>query len=219
MTALRFMLLFVACGSAVFAKDELSFEKKAAEVKVAPEQDLITVVFPFKNTSDKVVKLGKIESTCDCTNAVYRGSRKSLAPGERGEVEAVMKTGTFSGVVEKGLIVNAEGSRYNLTIKADIPEVVKIQPRKLQWKKGQPGGAKEIVIKLDPKAGIRLTDVSLEGDDFDYEPVTVKASSEYKVVVTPKSTEKTGSSPLWILTDSRIPRYSRFLVFLTITSK
>lgn len=201
------------------AKDELRFTSQAVEVKVAPDQDVITVSFPFKNASGKSVKLGKIHSSCDCTNAAYMGSKTVLAPGEQSSVEASMKTGTFSGVVEKELIVKAEGSDYKLTIKAVIPEIVKISPRKLEWTQGEAPNPKEMIIRIDPGHGLKLTDVSLVGKDFNYEPVTVKAGREYKVIVTPKTTDKAAFNSIWILTDSTIPRYSRFLGFLAINSK
>lgn len=205
-------------GSAIAcAKDELRFDHKTIEVKVQPREDIITVVFPFKNVSGVPVKLGKIVSTCDCTNGTYQGSKNTLAPGEKDAVEVSMQTGSFSGTVQKEMTVHALDSEYKLTIKAVIPRIVEIVPKKLEWKQGEAATPKKITIKIDDRQlPLKLKTVSLEGDDFDYSPVTIKAGKEYQIIVTPKSTAAKSFNSIWIVTDSDIPRYSRFLGALTV---
>lgn len=196
------------------AKDELSFEQKTVTVNVPYQQDRITVSFPFKNKSDKGVVLGKIHPTCDCTTAEYKDAKKKLAPGEQCSVEAVMDTGSFTGTVPKDVIVHASGSRYTLTIKAVIPEAVTMEPRKLEWKRGEEHKAKEILITVDPQSGIKLKSVSLKGSDFDYEPVKIKEGRQYKVIVTPKPGTKKSMNTLWIETDALVARYRKFMAVL-----
>lgn len=217
----RLFILLCAFGCAhALAKDELSFTNKIAEINVPPGQDAVVIKFPFKNSSTETVKLGKITSNCDCTEAEYENGKTAIAPSEQGVVKAVIKTGSFSGLVEKELLVNAQGSTYKLVIKAKIPDVISISPKKLEWKNGEEPTPKTITITIQDKLlPLKLTKVSLEGDAFNYEPVTVKPGREYKVVVTPKTTQKAVINSIWILTDSTVPRYSRVLGILAVKSK
>lgn len=217
MTRLLSILALGALASAV--ANELAFDATVREVDVAPDRDAVTVVFPFKNVSSQTVKLGGIRSTCDCTSAGYKGGVKELAPGASGVVEATMKTGAFSGTVDKELYVKAAGKEYRLVIRAVIPGIVAISPKKLEWKVGEDRSPKTIKVTLDPRLPMKLKEVSLTGKDFDYEPVTVKAGREYKVIVTPKTTGKASFNSLWIVTDSTVERYARFLCVLAVTPR
>ncbi len=49
---------------------------------------------------------------------------------------------------------------------------------------------KTIHITISKELPVNLTTVDLTGDAFDYEPVTVQKGKEYKIIVTPKSTDK-----------------------------
>lgn len=49
-----------------------------------------------------------------------------------------MKTGNFSGTVDKDMTVHANGSTYKLIIRAQIPDIIRMEPRKLEWTKGAP---------------------------------------------------------------------------------
>ena len=100
------------CGSLASGKNELSFKETVVPVKVAPDQDSITASFPFTNTSGTPVTISKIHVSCDCTTAGAKDNRLTYAPGESGVISAVMKTGNFSGTVDKDMTVHANGSAY-----------------------------------------------------------------------------------------------------------
>lgn len=187
----RFVILsgLLLCGSLASGKNELSFKETVVPVKVAPDQDSITATFPFTNTSGSPVTISKIHVSCDCTTAGAKDNKLTYAPGESGVISAVMKTGNFSGTVDKDMTVHAGGSAYKLVIRAQIPDIIRMEPRKLEWARGEA---------------------------FDYEPVTVKKGREYKIIVTPKSTAKPAFNTIWVRTDSAVPRYKRQMGFLAI---
>ena len=182
------------CGGLASGKNELSFKETVVPVKVAPDQDSITASFPFTNTSGGPVTISKIHVSCDCTTAGAKDNKLTYAPGESGVISAVMKTGNFSGTVDKDMTVHANGSAYKLVIRAQIPDIIRMEPRKLEWTRGEAPAPKTI----------------------NYEPVTVKKGKEYKIIVTPRSTAKPAFNTIWVRTDSTVPRYKRQMGFLTI---
>lgn len=204
------------CGGVASGKDELSFKETMVPVKVAPDQDSITATFPFTNTSGAPVTISKIHVSCDCTTAGAKDNKLTYAPGESGAISAVMKTGNFSGTVDKDMTVHANGSAYKLVIRAQIPDIIRMEPRKLEWTKGETAAPKTIRITISRDLPVNLTTVDLTGDAFNYEPVTVKKGREYKIIVTPKSTDKPAFNTIWVRTDSTVPRYKRQMGFLTI---
>lgn len=178
------------CGSLASGKNELYFKETVVPVKVAPDQDSITASFPFTNTSGTPVTISKIHVSCDCTTAGAKDNKLTYAPGESGVISAVMKTGNFSGTVDKDMTVHANGSAYKLVIRAQIPDIIRMEPRKLEWARGEAAAPKTIKITISKELPVNLTTVDLTGDAFDYEPVTVKKGREYKIIVTPKSTAR-----------------------------
>jgi len=193
------------CGSLASGKNELSFKETVVPVKVAPDQDNITASFSFTNTSGTPVTISKIHVSCDCTTAGAKDNKLTYAPGESGVISAVMKTGNFSGTVDKDMTVYANGSAYKLVIRAQIPDIIRMEPRKLEWARGEAAAPKTIKITISKELPVNLTTVDLTGDAFDYEPVTVKKGREYKIIVTPKSTAKPAFNTIWVRTDSAVP--------------
>lgn len=109
------------------------------------------------------------------------------------------------------------GAKDNkLVIRAQIPDIIRMEPRKLEWARGEAAAPKTIKITISKELPVNLTTVDLTGDAFDYEPVTVKKGREYKIIVTPKSTARPAFNTIWVRTDSAVPRYKRQMGFLAI---
>lgn len=178
----------------------------------------IASIFSAKNKEEKTswVTISKIHVSCDCTTAGAKDNKLTYAPGESGVISAVMKTGNFSGTVDKDMTVHANGSAYKLVIRAQIPDIIRMEPRKLEWARGEAAVPKTIKITISKELPVNLTTVDLTGDAFDYEPVTVKKGREYKIIVTPKSTARPAFNTIWVRTDSAVPRYKRQMGFLAI---
>lgn len=203
-----------------FAQAELSFVKDELDVHIKPTQDSFKVFFDFTNKSDKTVEIKKITKHCTCLDVGIDNNKLSYAPGESGKIWLVMRSGSFTGKIDKTVnILTDDGVDKELTIHTYIPEIITMEPRTLSWTEGEPVSSKTITVKIDPKMPMKLTKVSLTGDAFDYEPSTVKEGREYKVKITPKSTAHGAFNTLWIITDCKIPRYSKYMTFLTIDKK
>ncbi|MEG0837198.1 MAG: DUF1573 domain-containing protein [Akkermansia sp.] len=212
-TVILTFALSTLCAS---ASGELDFANTIKTVKVPADKDAISVDFPFKNKSNREISLGSITPTCECTKASYEGNKTKLAPGEACRLVATMKTGNFAGTVDKTIHVKSEGSTYTLTIRASIPEIIRMTPQQLTWQQGEAPTPKTITITIEPSCPMKLKEVSLSGRGFDFQPVTITAGKKYQVIVTPRSTAKPIFESIWIVTDSNLARYSKALGFLSV---
>ena len=209
-------LILITCASFAQAAGELYFPRSEMAIRVPPDKNAISVIFPFSNKSQQPVKLGKLKPNCECTTASYEGDKKTLQPGESCNIVAVMETGAFTGKVRKEINVESEGSTYKIAILADIPEIIKLEPRQLAWKQGSPATPQTITITLDPSCPMKLKEVSMSGKGFDFTPITVTPGKTYRIVITPKTTEKPTFESVWITTDSPLPRYSKTVSFVSV---
>lgn len=91
-----------------------------------------------------------------------------------------MKTGNFSGTVDKDMTVHANGSTYKLIIRAQIPDIIRMEPASWNGRRGPLPTPKTIHITISKELPVNLTTVDLTGDAFDYEPVTVQKGRNTK---------------------------------------
>ncbi len=211
------LLTLLLPASSMALAEGLVFERTEQTISAKPDEETVTFSFPFKNTSSSPIKLESIKANCECTEAGFAGNKKVLAAGESCLVSATMKIGMFSGSDAKKLTVTAGEKNYDLTLRVKVPEVVTLSSRQLNWVQGAPAKPQTITVTVDPNSGVKLTEFSLAGKDFKYEPVTVKKGEVYKIIVTPLNTAAPLCNTFWVLTDSKIPRYSRYVGMLTIT--
>lgn len=217
MTIPHFLIPVMACLAALPLHAEIRLERAAVDFRPEPLQNEIRTSVAFTNAGSEPVKITRVKPLCDCTDASLKGGKKEYAPGEKGEIELTMRLGAFTGKIEKFVEVKtSDGKTQKLALRVDIPELMQVQPKALQWTVGQKPMAQEFIIEIDPKVALKLTDVSLMGSDFDYEPVTVESGRKYRVVVTPKSTAKGAFNTLWVKTDSKDPRYAKRSFFLSV---
>jgi hypothetical protein len=90
---------------------------------VKEEEDSVTTIFSFKNTSSKPIIIVKVETSCGCTKPRY--SNDSIMPGDTGFVKAIYETRGRSGSFYKNLFVHFNNDAYyqSLAIKGNvIPE-------------------------------------------------------------------------------------------------
>lgn len=93
------------------------------------------------------------------------------------------------------MTVHANGSAYKLVIRAQIPDIIRMEPRKLEWARGEAAVPKTIKITISKELPVNLTTVDLTGDAFDYEPVTVKKAGNIKSSSLPNPRSGRPSTP------------------------
>ena len=98
-------LMTLAAGSSLHGANALSFAENRIEVTVAPEAKTVTVPYFFTNNTDRPITIKRYDSACSCLSAKVKGGKLSYQPGEQGEIKVVFELGTFSGLVEKTVLI------------------------------------------------------------------------------------------------------------------
>lgn len=210
------------------AAGELSFENKDKSVSAAADAKKIEVLFPFKNTSSEDVVVERYDAPCSCMSAQLKGGKAiskggpvSFSPGEEGVFKGIFELGNFKGTVDKKIVVWAKGDSEEkpsiiLSTKVTIPYLIAAFPQSLLWNIGEEVKPKIITIKVDNDKPIKIIKHSCSSPSVDYSMETVKAGFEYKLIVTPKSTDKVLFAAIRLTTDSKNPRYKTVQTFMTV---
>ena len=129
---------------------ELATDAAIIELKPKPEDETVTTDFVFHNKGSKPVKVLKIDSACSCLSASL--DKAVYQPGEKGVGKAEFKLSSFTGHQEKSVHVQTDDpqqTEWVITFMIEIPEIVKIEPKTLQWWIGDPTEAGAIGVLLD----------------------------------------------------------------------
>lgn len=218
MSASRLTLLL--CAFAAFARAELALDVPVIELKPKPEDEEVETIFKFRNKSDKTVKILGLESACSCLSAEL--DKAEYAPGEVGTGRASFKVSTFVGRHEKFVTVNTDDKKqpdWQINFILDVPAVVDIQPKTLEWFIGDTPGSKSSLVRFTGDEPMKIVKVTPVRDNVDFKWKELKEGREYLVTVTPRSTQEVTMSALKIETSSPIAKYRNQLVFFSISRK
>lgn len=205
----------------------LTFEKTFLEVDAKADQKKLVVLYPFENASDEAATIRKFDAPCSCMSAQVKGGQRNsdnsvtFQPGEKGVIRGLFELGNFKGTIEKHISLwtadDAEDSpSVKLTAKVTIPYVIGAFPESLIWEKGGEAQAKEILIKVSGEEPINIIKEVITNEALEYKVTTLREGFEYKVTVTPRSTENILFASLCFHTDSQNPRFKVVQTFMTI---
>lgn len=214
LTALTVLTSLTLCHA------ELVLDVPAVEVKPKPEDETIEVSFTFRNTGDKPVTILNIESACSCLSSSL--DERTYAAGASGTGKAEFKVSSFVGRHEKSVTVSTDDPkqpRWSIPFILDVPAVVEIEPKTLQWWLGDKPEAKTCVITMQGEAPMKVTGVTSTRENVEFTWEEVTPGKQYRITVTPKSTEEVLMGALKIETDSTIPKYQRQLAFFSVFRK
>ena len=99
-----------------FAGDPLNFKKNMIDLKEISQGKPVTVLFEYKNNTDKPVLIAEVITSCGCTVASYE--KEAIMPGKTGKISGVYNAATL-GSFTKTLTVKAVdgfGNVYEETI-------------------------------------------------------------------------------------------------------
>ena len=199
---------------------ELVLDGKIVEIKPKPEDETVSTIFTFTNKGTKTVKITSVESKCSCISATVDAA--SYAAGAKGVGTAEFKVGSFVGRHEKFVVVNTDDPaqpEWVITFVLDVPEVIQIEPRTLQWWLDESPDQKETTVKMIGKDPMKITNVTATRDTVEFSWKEIVPGREYRVSVKPKSTKDVSLGALKIETDSKIPKYQRQLAFFSVYRK
>jgi len=218
MPANRFALLVFAFAASVHA--ELSLDVPAIELKPKPEDEEVETTFKFRNKGDKTVKILGLESACSCLSATL--DKAEYQPGEVGTGHASFKVSTFVGKHEKFVTVNTDDPKqpdWQVNFILDVPAIVDIKPKNLQWWIGDAPVQKACQVKFVGNEPMKIVKITPTRENVEFDWKEIKEGREYLITVKPKSTQDTTMGALKIETNSTIAKYRYQLAFFTITKK
>lgn len=210
--------LILACSLlTTFASAALRLDGDHVEVRPKPEDEVITVTFSFKNDGDKRVRILHLESACSCLSATL--DSPTYEPGQKGTGKAEFKVGSFTGRQEKTIQVTTDDPQQEewiVPFVLDIPEVIEIDPKMVQWWLNEAPLPKTVTVKMSGADPMKLTNITSTRESMGFAFKEVKPGREYLVTLTPKSTADILIGALKLETDSKIPKYQRQLAFFGI---
>lgn len=215
--ALAFVASLVA---GIEGRAELALDVAAVEVKPKAEDETVTVSFTFRNTGDKPVTVLNLESGCSCLSSSL--DARTYAPGASGTGKAEFKVSSFVGRHEKSVTVTTDDTKqpqWVIPFILDVPAVVEIEPKTLQWWLGDAAVEKTCVVKMVGDKPMKITNVSSTRESVEFKSEEIMPGREYRITVKPKSTEEVVMGALKIETDSEIPKYQRQLAFFSVFRK
>ncbi len=222
MKRVLFLLWATFLVVAAAAHAELALEVPMIELKPKPGADSATVAFVFHNRGEKAVKVTTIESACSCLSVTL--DKAEYAPGEKGTGVATFLVSSLTGRHEKSVHVQTNDpaqSEWVIPCVMEVPEVVRLEPKMLQWWVGDEAGTKVTRLSILGDAPMKI--VSLKpyripaGADFSMKEIT--PGREYEISVTPTSTADVLLGAIMIETDSPLPLYQRQQAFYSVYRK
>lgn len=218
MSVARLILLLFACAASLRA--ELMLDVSAIELKPKPEDEEVETTFKFRNKGSKTVKILGLESACSCLSAEL--DKAEYKPGEVGTGHASFKVSTFVGRHEKFVTVSTDDPKqpeWQVNFILDVPAVVDIKPKTLEWFIGDTPGPKSSLVRFTGDEPMKIIKVTPIRDNVNFDWKELKEGREYLVTVTPKSTQDVTMSALKIETSSSIAKYRNQLVFFSVSRK
>lgn len=214
------ILALLTCLWPLSSTAELALEVPLIELKPKPEDESVTTSFVFHNKGSKPVRIVSVDSACSCLSADL--DKTVYAPGEKGTGKAEFKVSSFVGRHEKSIHVQTDDptqGEWVIPFVLDVPEVIKIEPKTLQWWIGDEAQAKtaKVIMMGDASMTIKSVTSTRENVEFSWKEIT--PGREYEVTVKPKNTTEVMLGALRIETNSSIPKYQRQMAFFSVYRK
>jgi hypothetical protein len=215
--AMKIPLVLVALLCPMLASAAMRLDGDHVDVKPKPEDEIASVVFNFKNDGDKPVRILHLESACSCLSATL--DKPVYEPGEKGTGTAQFKVSSFTGEQEKIITVTTDDPKQTEWIVpfiVTVPAVVEIEPKNVQWWLNEEPKPKDMIVKMVGESEMKLTNITSTRENMGFTFKEVKPGREYRVTLTPKTTNEIMIGALKLETDSKIPKYQRQLAFFSI---
>ena len=221
MKMLRLMLapgLGLILGAPFSALAGFAFDKREISRSLQPDQDTLSVEFPFTVEGAKSVTIKEYRSACSCLSAEITEGRLTWKPGEKGVIRGHFKLGTLKGKIEKKivLVIEGEAAPLVLTTKLDIPHLFEMDPPTLFWDLNGEGAPQTFRIKVRHDSPINVLDVACTNEQFKYELKVIKPGWEYEVQVTPVHVKQRAFGLLRVKNDCEFTKHASAQAFMVV---
>jgi hypothetical protein len=187
---------------AASAPAALVFEKTELDLKPEKGASKIDAVFKYENKGDTPVHIKAVKPSCGCTTAAL--PKNEVAPGEKGEITATFNIGDRTGLQVKTVTVETDDPKSPqtvLTFKANIDQILDLQPIFVFWQANEAPQPKTITAKASKGTTIKKVDVISSSGDFTAKVEPGSAAGEFKIQVQPKDTKTPLNATLTIKPD------------------
>jgi hypothetical protein len=184
------------------AQAQLAWEKTEIELNPAPGTDSVVANFKYENKGDKVVNIKSVRTSCGCTTAALK--KNDVAPGEKGEIVATFKAGDRTGMQVKTVTIDSDDPKSpvtTLTLRANIAQLLDLQPQFVFWTANEDPKPKTIVAKTGKGVTIKSLEVTSSTPDFTTKVEPGSTAGEFRIVVQPKETGHQATAELTIKPD------------------
>src|SRR2546429_9669115 len=142
---LTLTLSFIFC---LAARAELKWEQTAVELHPARGDKQAIGHFKYQNAGKTPVHFKSVHASCGCTAA--QSQKEQVGPGEKGEITATFNIGDRTGSQVKTVTVQTDDLAHAttvLTLKANIMQILEVQPNFVYWQAGEEPKPKTVTGK------------------------------------------------------------------------
>jgi hypothetical protein len=196
---------------------QLKWEATEIQQAFTLRQEQGEAVFRFKNAGTYPVTIRSTSSSCGCTTAEL--TRRTYYPGDEGEIVARFTVGDRVGTRRNTIQVQTNDPREpstTLAYIADIPALVTITPRLLRWTAGEEPEARVARIKLNPEAGLEVTGVQVDNDNFAALLKPGEAEGEFLLELSPRETKSPQRAIISLQTSPKLENQTHFSFYAYI---
>jgi uncharacterized protein DUF1573 len=197
-----FLLLALVLGLAARARAELKFEQTQLDLHPSATDANAVAHFKYENVGSKPVHISSVQTSCGCTVATLKSN--DVAPGEKGEITATLSIGNRTGQQTKMLTVMTDdpaNPQTVLTLRANIPVLLEVQPIFVFWKQDEEMKPKTIKIKAGKDSPVTKVTVTSSDPEITAKVEPGDNSKEWKLSVVPTDKEKLHNATLTIMPD------------------
>jgi hypothetical protein len=200
-TKALFGALFL-CTSTL-AQAQLAWEKTELELNPAIGAEEAVATFKYENKGTKVVNIKAVRTSCGCTTTALK--KNDVAPGEKGEIAATFKIGDRTGLQQKTVTVDTDDPEHPqtiLTLKANIAQILELQPALVFWQANEDPKPTTIVAKAGKGVTIKNLEVTSSTPEFTAKVEPGSTAGEFRILVQPRETSHQAAANLTIKPDS-----------------
>ena len=187
------------------AQAQLAWEKTELELNPPPGAESAVATFKYENKGAKPIHINNVRTSCGCTTAAL--AKNDVAPGEKGEIVATLKTGDRVGLQQKTVTVETDDPKQPqtvLTLKATIVQLLELQPAFVSWQANEDPKPKTIVAKAGKGVTIKNLEVASSTPDFTTKVEPGSTAGEFRIIVAPRDTGHQATANLTIKPDSSV---------------
>jgi hypothetical protein len=176
-------------GISTVAQAQLAWEKTEVELNPPAGSDSAVATFKYENKGTTPINIKAVRTSCGCTTAALK--KNDVAPGEKGEIIATLKTGDRTGQQIKTVTVETDDPKSQqtiLTLKANISQLLELQPAFVFWQANEDPKPKTIVAKVGKGVTVKSLEVKSSIPEFTTKVESGSTAGEFKIIVQPKET-------------------------------